>query len=141
HVIGNGPHWQARGPAAAQDAHVVLGGNQRKGLLLHVHEPVGRNHFESLAGDQHDPAGRAVFVRDDGDLAALFYQFGGDAGERVEQHLCGVGNEDQVVVVVAGGQVAEDAAGSAVIGQVALDAEMAVMLGVGAGRLHGVLVD
>ena len=115
-----------RRPVADLDG--VLAGDQRHRLFLHVDEAGRRHQPQRLAGDQHDAAGRAVAVAaDDADVALAAVQRVGQRHERVDQDLGRVGdpgsNRRRRTAV---GQVAEDAAGAAVLGLVPLDAERAV---------------
>ena len=62
-------------------------------------------------------------MTDDGHVAATAGEGVDDAVQRVEEHLGGVGDEEQVVVVVFLREVAKDAAGAAVFRRVALNAK------------------
>ncbi len=140
-VVRHGPDRQPGGAAAVAHLDGVLLGDQRHRLLLHVDEAGVGDQPQRLALEQHDAAGRPVAVADDADVAVAAVERVGQRHEGVEQDLGGVGDQDQVVVVVLGGHVAQDAAGPAVLALVPLDAERAVVLHGGRDRLGRGAVD
>ncbi len=107
----------------------------RHRLFFHIDETRAGNEPQGFTADEHQPAGRPVAVGNDGDVTALLIEAASDADERLEQNLGGIGNENQIVIVVIGGQITQHTAGAAILGAIALDSEGAEVIDGGGDRL------
>jgi len=134
-------HRAGRRPVVAHHAHVMPLGDLGQRLLVEVDKPHAADPAQAPAADHHQPRGRAVGAADHDEVRVRPRHRLGLLGQRKEQQLRGVADQQELVVLVALGQVVQQAAGAAELGGVLLDADHQPLVGPPHGTQAGHAVD